>query len=145
MAAIDRFDCIYGLKKEPSRSVGSFTETFFLMCKNKMKIDGKERLSIADRTKLFKVCLTFSKIAVTGKSMLRKEFTVDFSQGVGIGTGAVKVEMFVSFFKQALREIFKLVDGFGYMLKKVFHYYGLSYLVFQLLTLFYKMVHLSQI
>ena len=72
MAAIDRFDCIYGLKKEPSRSVGSFTETFFLMCKNKMKIDGKERLSIVDRTKLFKVCLTFSKIAVTGKSMLRK-------------------------------------------------------------------------
>ena len=29
-------------------------ERLFLMYKNKMKIDGKERLSIVDRTKLFK-------------------------------------------------------------------------------------------
>ena len=41
-----------------------------------MKIDGKERLSIVDRNKLFKECLTFYKIAVADKSMLRKEFTV---------------------------------------------------------------------
>ena len=50
----------------------------FLMYKNKMKIDGKERLSIVDRTKLFKECLTFYTVA--DKSMLRKEFTVEFSQ-----------------------------------------------------------------
>ena len=81
-----------------------------------MKIDGKERLSIVDRTKLFKECLTFYTIA--DKSMLRKEFTVEFSQKLGIDAGAVKVEMFVSFFKQVLREMFELVDGFGYMPKK---------------------------
>ena len=52
--------------------------------------------------------------------MLRKEFTVEFSQELGIDAGAVKVEMFVSFFKQVLREMFELVDGFGYMPKKWF-------------------------
>ena len=83
-----------------------------------MKIDGKERLSILDRTKLFKECLTFYEIAVADKSMLRKEFTVEFSQKLGIDAGAVNVEMFVSFFKQVLREMFELVDGFGYMSKK---------------------------
>ena len=51
--------------------------------------------------------------------MLRKEFIVEFSLELGVDAGAVKVEMFVSFFKQALREIFELVDGFGYMPKKV--------------------------
>ena len=90
----------------------------FLMCKNKTKIDGKERLSIVDRTKLFKECLTFYKTAVAYKSMLRKEFTVEFSQELGIDAGAVKVEMFMSFFKQVLREMFELVDGFGYMPRK---------------------------
>ena len=49
-----------------------------------MKIEGKERLSIVDRTKLF------------------------------------------------------MEDGFGYMPKKVLDHYCLSYLVFELLTLFYK-------
>ena len=50
--------------------------------------------------------------------MSRKEFTVEFSQELGIDAGAVKVEIFVSFFKQALREMFEVVDGFGYMPKK---------------------------
>ena len=50
--------------------------------------------------------------------MLQKDFTVEFSQELGIDAGAVKVEMFVSFFKQALREMFEVVDGFGYMPKK---------------------------
>ena len=109
-----------------------------------MKIDGKERLSIVDRTKLFTECLTFYKFAVADKSMLRKEFTVEFSQALGIDAGDVKVEMLVSFFKQALTEMFDLVDGLRYM-PRVVHHYCLSYLVFQLLTLFYKMVHLSQI
>ena len=110
-----------------------------------MKIEGKERLSIVDRTKLFKECLTFYKIAVADKSMLSKEFTVEFSQELGIDAGAAKVEMFVSFFKQALREMFEVVDGFGYMPKKVVHHYCLSDLVFQLLFLFHKMVHHSEI
>ena len=88
------------------------------MYKNKMKIDGKERLSIVGRTKLFKECLTFYKTSVADKSMLRKEFTVEFSQELGIDAGAVKVEMLVSFFKQVLREMFELVDEFGYMPKK---------------------------
>ena len=83
-----------------------------------MKIDGKERLFVVDRTKLFKECLTFYGIAIADKSMLRKEFTVDFSQELGIDAGSVKVEMFVSFFKQALREMFELVGGFVYMPKK---------------------------
>ena len=109
-----------------------------------MKIDGKERLSIVDRTKLFTECLTFYEFAVADKSMLRKEFTVEFSQALGIDAGDVKVEMLVSFFKQALTEMFDLVDGPRYM-PRVVHHYCLSYLVFQLLTLFYKMVHLSQI
>ena len=52
--------------------------------------------------------------------MLRKEFTAEFSQELGIDAGAVKVEMFVSIFKQVLREMFELVDGFGYMPKKWF-------------------------
>ena len=52
--------------------------------------------------------------------MLRKEFTAEFSQELGIDTGAVKVEMFVSIFKQVLREMFELVDGFGYMPKNRF-------------------------
>ena len=110
-----------------------------------MKIHGKERLSIVDRTKLFKECLTFYKTAVADKSIVRKEFTVEFSQELGIDAGVVKVENFLSLFKQGLREMFELVVGFGYMPKKVVHYYCLSYLVFQLLTLFYKMVPLSQI
>ena len=92
----------------------------FLMYKNEMKIDGEERLSIVDRTKLLKECLTFYKIAVADKSMLRKEFAVEFSQELGIDAGAVKVEMFVSIFKQVLREMFELVDGFGYMPKNRF-------------------------
>ena len=71
-------------EKEAFRSVGSYMEASFLMYKNKMKIDGKERLSIVDRSKLFKECLTFYKIAVADKSMLRKEFTVEFSQELGI-------------------------------------------------------------
>ena len=90
----------------------------FLMHKTTMKIDGKERLPIADRTTLFKECLTFYKIAIADKSMLRKEFTVEFSQELGMDAGAVKVEKFVSFFKQALRKMFEVVDGFGYMPKK---------------------------
>ena len=109
-----------------------------------MKIDEKLRLSIVDRTKLFTECLTFCKFAVEDKNMLRKEFTVEFSQALRIDAGDVKVEMLVSFFKQALTEMFDLVDGLGYM-PRVVHHYCLSYLVFQLLTLFYKMVHLSQI
>ena len=68
----------------------------FLMYKNKMKITRKERLSIVDTTKLFKECLTFYKIAVADKSMLRKELTAEFSQELRIDAGAVKVEMFVS-------------------------------------------------
>ena len=109
-----------------------------------MKIDGKERLYIVDRTKLCTECLTFYKFAVADKSMLRKELTVEFSQALGIDAGDVKVEMLVSFYKQALTEMFDLVDGLRYM-PRVAHHYCLSYLVFQLLTLFYKMVHLSQI
>ena len=107
------------------------------MYKNKMKIDGKERLSIVDRTKLFTECLTFYKFAVADKSMLRKELTVEFSQALGIDAGDVKVEMLVSFYKQALTEMFDLVDGLRYM-PRVVHYYCLSYLVFQFLTLFTK-------
>ena len=110
-----------------------------------MKIHGKERLSIVDRTKLFKECLTFYKTAVADKSIVRKEFTVEFSQELRIDAGVVKVENFLSLSKQGLREMFELVVGFGYMPKKVVHHYCLSYLVFQLLTLFYKMVPLSQI
>ena len=109
-----------------------------------MKIGGKLRLFIVDRTKPFTEYLTFCKFAVADKNMLRKEFTVKFSQALGIDAGDVKVEMLVSFFKQALTEMFDLVDGLGYM-PRVVHHCCLSYLVFQLLTLFYKMVHLSQI
>ena len=83
-----------------------------------MNIDGKERLSLVDRTKLFTECLTFYKFAVSDKSMLRKEFAVEFSQALGIDAGDVKVEMFVSFYKQALTEMFDLVDGLNYMPKK---------------------------
>ena len=90
----------------------------FLYYKNKTKIDGKKRLSIVDRTELFKECLTFYKIAVADKSILRTDFTVEFFQELGIDAGAVKVEMFMSFFKQALRWMFELVDGFGYMPNK---------------------------
>ena len=50
--------------------------------------------------------------------MLPKQFTVEFSHELGIDAGTVKVKMFVSFFKQALREMFEVVDGFGYMPKK---------------------------
>ena len=109
-----------------------------------MKIDGKERLSIVDRAKLFTECLTFYRFAVADKSMLLKGFTIEFSQALGIDAGDVKVEMLLSFFKQALTEMFDLVDGLRYM-PRVVHHYCLSYLVFQLPTLFYKMVHLSQI
>ena len=95
-----------------------FRSTLFPMYKNRMKIEGKERLSIVDRTKLFKECLTFYKIVVAEKSMLGKEFTVECCQELGIDAGAVKVEIFEAFFKQASREMFEMVDGFGYMPKK---------------------------
>ena len=51
--------------------------------------------------------------------MLRKEFAVEFSQELGIDAGAVKAEMLVPFFKQALREMSELVDWFRYMPKKI--------------------------
>ena len=75
----------------------------FLMYKNKMKIEGKQRLSIVDRTKLFKECLNFHKIAVADKSILRKEFTIEFSQEVRIDAGAVKVEIVCVVFQTSIK------------------------------------------
>ena len=59
-------------------------------------------------------------MAVADKSMLHKEFTVEFSQELGIDAGAMKVEMFVSFFEQALREMFELEMDLGICQKKWF-------------------------
>ena len=79
----------------------------FLSYKSKVKIKKNQRLAIIDRDQIFKECLSFSK----------KDLIVDFFGELGMDAGAVKIEMFPSFFKAELKKMFESISESGYIPK----------------------------